>query len=188
MLIDSKDARPLGTEQVGVPVFEASSQSGGKGIDALTLWKLLQTLNRSGMTGKTVLRGRLEASTGPQAHQLTDKSKAISDCRTCHSAGSQAFQSVTISLLEPEGQRVDYGASADVLNSVISLQSVGGFYAIGGTRIKLLDILLILAILGGLAVPVGHLTLGWIFNRYFLAQSQTGAPGDRPAGGGPKAT
>ena len=188
MLIDSKDARPLGTEQVGVPVFEASSQSGGKGIDALTLWKLLQTLNRSGMTGKTVLRGRLEASTGPQAHQLTDKSKAISDCRTCHSAGSQAFQSVTISLLEPEGQRVDYGASADVLNSVISLQSVGGFYAIGGTRIKLLDILLILAILGGTAVPVGHLTLGWIFNRYFLAQSQTGAPGDRPAGGGPKAT
>jgi hypothetical protein len=188
MLIDSKDARPLGTEQVGVPVFEASSQSGGKGIDALTLWKLLQTLNRSGMTGKTVLRGRLEASTGPQAHQLTDKSKAISDCRTCHSAGSQAFQSVTISLLEPEGQRVDYGASADVLNSVISLQSVGGFYAIGGTRIKLLDILLILAILGGLAVPVGHLTLGWIFNRYFLARSQTGAPGDRPAGGGPKAT
>ena len=83
---------------------------------------------------------------------------------------------------------MDYGANADVLNSAISIESVSGFYAIGGTRIELLDILLILAILGGLAVPVGHLTLGWIFKRYFLAQPQTGAPGDRPAGGdGPKA-
>ncbi len=182
MLIDSKDAQPRGTEQVGVPVFAASSQSGDKGIDAQALWKLLQTLNRSGMTGKTVLRGRLEASTGPQAHQLTDKSKAISDCRTCHSAGSQAFQSVTISLLEPEGQRVDYGASADVLNSVISLQSVGGFYAIGGTRIKLLDILLILAILGGIGIPIGHLIMGWIFRHYDLNRPRIDGGGDGHGG------
>jgi hypothetical protein len=45
---------------------------------------------------------------------------------------------------------------------------VGGFYAIGGTRIKLLDILVILAIVGGLGVAVGHLTLGWIFKYYGL--------------------
>src|SRR5208282_5936982 len=98
-----------------------------------------------------------------------------------------AFKSVTISLLRPDGRRVDYGASADVLNSALSLESVRGFYAIGGTRIGLLDILLLLAVLGGLAVPVGHLTLGWIFKRYGLASSQTGGSGDRPAGGdGPK--
>jgi len=187
MLIDSKDAQPLGTEQIGVPLFNASAQSDGKGIDASTLWNLLQTFNRAGVS-KTILRGRLDVRTGAQAHQLADKSKALSDCRTCHSAGSQAFQSVTISLVGPQGQRVDYDANADVLNSAISIESVSGFYAIGGTRIKLLDILLILAILGGLAVPVGHLTLGWIFKRYFLPQPQTGGPGDRPAGGdGPKA-
>ncbi len=179
MLIDSKDAQPLGTEQVGLPVFEASSQSGGKGIDAQALWNLLQTLNRSGIAGKTVLRGRLEASTGPQAHQLADKSKAISDCRTCHSAGSQAFQSETISLVEPGGQRVGYGANADVLSSPISLDSVGGFYAIGGTRIKFLDILVILAILGGVGFAVGHLTLGWIFKHYGL-----NGPGGRGGGHG----
>jgi len=177
MLIDSKDAQPLGTEQVGLPVFEASSQSGSKGIDAQALWNLLQTLNRSGIVGKTVLRGRLEASTGPQAHQLADKSKAISDCRTCHSAGSQAFQSVTISLVKPEGQRVGYGANADVLSSPISLESVGGFYAIGGTRVKLLDILVILAILGGVGFAVGHLILGWIFRYYGLNR-----PGGRGGG------
>src|SRR5208282_5133546 len=76
MLIDSKDAQPLGTEQVGVPVFEASARSGDKGIDAQTLWNLLQTLDRAGI-GKTVVRGRLDVRTGAQAHQLADKSKAI---------------------------------------------------------------------------------------------------------------
>ena len=183
MLIDSKDSQPLETQQVGLPVFEASSQSGGKGIDAQALWNLLQTLDRSGIAGKTVLRGRLEASTGPQAHQLAEASKAISDCRVCHSAGSKAFQSVTISLVEPQGQRVAYGANADVLSSPISLESVGGFYAIGGTRIKLLDILVILAILGGVGFAVGHLTLGWVLKYYGLTRPPTGGHG-RGHGGG----
>ena len=185
MLIDSKDAQPRGIEQVGVPLFEASSHSGDKGIDAQALWNVLQTLNRSGIAGKTVLRGRLEASTGAQAHQLTDKSKAISDCRICHSAGSKAFQNVTISLVEPQGQRLRYGANADVLSSPISLESVGGFYAIGATRIKLLDILLILAVLGGVGVAVGHLTLGWIFKYYGFTPpgGHGGGHGGQPGNG-----
>ena len=75
-----------------------------------------------------------------------------------------------------------------MLSSVISLDSVSGFYAIGGTRIKILDYLLILAFLGGLAVPIGHMTMGWIFRRYFLNRAETAVPGDQPAGGdGPKA-
>ncbi|MBI5912693.1 MAG: cytochrome c3 family protein, partial [Betaproteobacteria bacterium] len=141
MLIDSQ-AKALGTEQIGVPLFDASARSDGKGIDALTLWNLLQTFNRDGLTCRTVVRGRLKVSTGPQAHELADKSKAISDCHTCHRQGSEAFESVTISLVGPDGRRVGYGASADVLSSPISLDSVSGFYAIGGTRIILLDILL----------------------------------------------
>jgi hypothetical protein len=188
MLIDSQ-AVPRGTEQVGVPLFDASAHSDGKGIDAVTLFNLMQTLNRAGLDGKTMLRGRLDVRTGPQAHELADKSKALSDCQVCHRAGSEAFQSVSISLVGPDGRRVDYGANADVLNTAMSLESVSGFYAIGGTRIQILDILLILAVLGGLAVPVGHLTLGWIFKRYVSAQTQSGGPGHRPAGGdGPKAT
>ena len=70
---------------------------------------------------------------------------------------------MTISLVQAQGQRLRYGATADVLSSPISLESVGGFYAIGGTRIKLLDILVILAIVGGLGVAVGHLDPGMDF-------------------------
>ncbi len=169
MLIDSQ-AKARATEQIGIPLFEASVNSDGKGINALALWNLLQTLNRGSVAGnKTIVRGRLTVRTGPQAHQLADKSKALSDCATCHREGSEAFQSVTISLVGPDGRRVGYGANADVLNSPISLESVGGFYAIGGTRIKLLDILLILAILGGVGIAVGHVTLGWIFKRFGLS-------------------
>jgi hypothetical protein len=185
MLIDSK-GKARGTEQIGVPLFDASANSDAKGIDAQTLWNLLQTLNRSGIAGKTVLRGRLDVLTGPQAHQMADKSKAISDCRTCHRGGSQAFQSVTISLVGPDGRRVGYGANADVLNSAFSVDSVSGFYAIGGTRIKLLDILLILAILGGGGIAVGHVTLGWLFRRFGFYHPHSGDHG--PTGGdGPKA-
>lgn len=185
LLLMDGQARARKTEQIGVPLLEASTRSNGQGLDALTLWKLLQTLNREGAAGKTVLRGRLEVRSGPQAHQLADKSKALSDCRTCHHAGSEAFQSVTLSLAGPDGQRVRYDASADVLKSVISLDSVSGFYAIGGTRIKFLDYLLLLAFLGGLAVPIGHMTLGWIFRRFYLNRSQTPGAANPPAGGNP---
>ena len=121
------------------------------------------------MEGKTTLRGRLEVRTGAEAHQLTPKSAAISDCRTCHRQGSDAFQSVSISLVGPDGRRVGYGANADVLNSPMSLGAVKGFYAVGGTRIAALDILFILAVLGGASVGIGHLVLGWILRRYGLA-------------------
>lgn len=187
MLIDNK-AKAMGTEQIGVPVFDASTNSDGKGIDAKTLWTLLQTLNSGGTAGnKTVLRGRLKVSTGPQAHQLAKKDKALSDCHTCHREGSEAFQSVTISLVGPDGRRVGYGANADVLNSAFSLDSVGGFYAIGGTRIKILDILLILAIFGGISIAVGHVALGWFFKRFGYYHPHSGGHGDQPAGDdGPK--
>jgi predicted CXXCH cytochrome family protein len=187
LLMDNK-SKARGTQQIGVPLFEASARSNGQGLDAVTLWNLLRTFNRSGMAGKTILRGRLEVSTGPQAHQLADKSKALRDCQTCHSANSKAFQSVTISLAGPSGRRVRYGANADVLNSVISLDSVSGFYAIGGTRIKLLDILVILAFLAGIGVPIGHMTMGWIFRHFFLPRLQASAAAHgSPGGDGPKA-
>jgi hypothetical protein len=93
---------------------------------------------------------------------------------------------VTISLVGPAGRRVGYGANADVLNSAFSVDSVSGFYAIGGTRIKLLDVLLILAILGGVGIAVGHVVLGWLFKKLGLYHPH--GQGHQPAGGdGPKA-
>lgn len=181
LLIDAKSAQARGSEQAGVPLLDASDRSNGKGIDAQALWNLLNVLNRSGMASKTIVRGRLEAADGPQKHELADKTKAISDCHTCHSAGAKAFQSVTVSLAGPDGRRVNYGASPDILSSPISVDAVSGFYAIGGTRIQILDVLLILAIIGGLGVGVGHLALGWLFRIY--GSLHAGGHGAKPGEG-----
>jgi hypothetical protein len=45
------------------------------------------------------------------------------------------------------------------------MESVRGFYAIGGTRIRLLDTLLVMVVLGALCVPLGHLALKFLFRK-----------------------
>jgi len=53
----------------------------------------------------------------------------------------------------------------DALRSVFSIPSIGGFYAIGGTRITAFDILLVLALLVGIGIPVLHATIRWLASR-----------------------
>ncbi|MBE0625109.1 MAG: hypothetical protein IH606_09895 [Burkholderiales bacterium] len=156
-------------EKEGVPQFESRARladAKGTGLDAMALQSLLRGFNQEGTDGKTTLRGRLEVSTGVEAHQLVRSAEAVRDCAKCHQQGADPFQSVTVSIVGADGRPVRYGAKPEVLNSIISVDSVGGFYAIGGTRIKLLDWLLALAVLGGIGAPLGHLTLNWLFKRY----------------------
>jgi len=156
-------------EKEGVPQFETRARSAdakGAGLDAMALQSLLRGFNAEGTDNKTTLRGRLEVSTGVEAHQLARSAQAIRDCAKCHQQGADPFQSVTVSIVGPDGRPLRYDAQPEVLNSIISVDSVGGFYAIGGTRIKLLDWLLALAVLGGIGVPVGHLTINWLVRRY----------------------
>jgi hypothetical protein len=156
-------------EKEGVPQFEGrvrSADAKGAGLDAMALHSLLREFNREGLDNKTTLKGRLEVSTGAEAHQLMEKSQSIRNCAKCHQQGADAFQSVTVSIVGPDGRRVRYGAKPEVLNSIISVDSVSGFYAIGGTRIKLLDWLLVLAMLGGIGGPLAHMTLRKFFRIY----------------------
>ena len=181
LMIYDKASQSRVTEE-GVPQFEprAGAPPGDDTLDALALWRLLTALNPKGSQDKIMLQGRLEVRTGPEAHGLADKSKALSNCSTCHREGSAAFQNVTISIAGPDGRRIRQEASPGVLTSVISTNSVGGFYAIGATRIKLLDVLVILAFLGGVGFAAGHGTLRWLAG-YLRANPQLFA-GVRSAG------
>ena len=156
-------------EKEGVPQFESRVRAvdlEGKGLNALALQSLLREFNRDGGEGNTILRGRLEVSTGVGSHQLTDKGQAIRDCEHCHQKGAEPFQSVTISIARPDGRAIRYDAHHEVLSSAVSIDSVRGFYAVGATRIKLLDILLIFSVLVGITMPIGHMTLKWLFRKY----------------------
>jgi hypothetical protein len=176
------------SEQKGVPKFARRARAAdakGGGLDAIELWNLMKVFNRDGAAGRTTLRGRMEVSSGVEAHQLADKSQAIGDCNTCHREGAEAFQSVTVSIAGPDGRPVHYGADKEVLNSVISVDSVAGFYAIGGNRIRFLDVLFLLALFSGIAVPAVHLTAKWAF-RHYLNRTDAGKSSESAAHESPR--
>jgi len=139
--------------------------SGDDGLTPVELWKLVRTSSREGQVTDVTLRGRMEVTRGVDAHRLAPRAEAVRSCESCHEGNSEAFQNVTVSISLPDGRKQRYEADNKVLNSAISVDSVGGFYAPGGTRIKLLDGILALAIFGALAVPVGHITLGKILRK-----------------------
>lgn len=154
------------SEKTGVPQFERltnAADTKDMGLDERALWSLLKEFNRDGAGGKTSLRGRLEVRSGVEAHQLSEKSRAIKDCNTCHRAGAAPFQSVTLTIAGPDGRPLRHGIQKEVLSSLTAMESVSGFYAIGSTRIKLLDTLLVLVLLGAISVPLGHMTIKRLF-------------------------
>lgn len=174
LVLFNSTTKEAAQKPVGVPEFDHLQDASGSlsGLDPTTLFKLMQALNHPGATSRTTLKGRLDVSTGEEAHRLAVASQAISDCRTCHEAGAKAFQSVTVSVAGAAGIPVYFPVNRGVLRSVASIQSIGGFYAIGGTRITLLDILLILALAAGFGVPALHIGIRWLSRR----------PGDHPPG------
>jgi len=161
-------------EKEGRPAFQRLARSidrDGNGLDALELRALLAEINRGATQAPGTLRGRIELRSAAEAHQLSEKANAIRDCASCHSYGAEPFQNVTVSITGPDGRPIRYRAQKEVLNSVLSTDSLRHFYAMGGTRNRMLDVLLILAVLGGISVPIGHQLMKRIINR----QS-----GDRP--------
>jgi predicted CXXCH cytochrome family protein len=154
------------SEKSGVPQFDKRTEAADvnkQGLNERALWSLLKEFSQSEGDSKTVLQGRLEVSSGVEAHQLSEKSKAIKECDTCHKKGAEPFQSVTLTIAGPDGRPVRHGVQQDVLNSLMSVDSVRGFYVIGSTRIKLLDILLVLVVLGAMSVPIAHMTVKRLF-------------------------
>ncbi|MEY4138972.1 MAG: hypothetical protein RLZZ371_1154 [Pseudomonadota bacterium] len=154
------------SEKSGVPQFEkraGAADANNQGLNERALMSLLKEFSQSGTDSKTVLQGRLEVRSGAEAHQLSHKSEAIKDCDTCHKKGAEPFQSVTLTIAGPDGRPLRHGVQQDVLNSLMSVDSVSGFYVIGSTRIKLLDILLVLVVLGAMSVPIAHMTVKRLF-------------------------
>lgn len=164
-LFDNVAGRQI-SEKTGVPLFKKRAEAADEsklGLDERALLSLLKDFNEGGVQGKTVLRGRLEVRSGIEAHQLSEKSKAIKDCNTCHQAGAEPFQSVTLTIASPDGRPIRHGVQKAVLTSLMATESVRGFYAIGSTRIKLLDYLLLLVALGAIGVPLLHMTIKRMF-------------------------
>jgi hypothetical protein len=84
---------------------------------------------------------------------------------TCHRKGAEAFENVTVSVVGPDGKRVHYEVRKEVLSAPTSVDSVRGFYAVGGTRVGALDVLLLVVLAGGISAPFVHFLLRRLLRR-----------------------
>jgi hypothetical protein len=167
-------------EKEGAPLFGQLAQAAdanGDGLDANELRNLLQEVNRGASIPKT-LRGRVELRADVEAHRLADKSRAIRACDNCHQYGAEPFQNVTVSVTGPDGRPARHAAHQGILSSALAVQSLPEFYAIGGTRSRILDALLVLALLGGFGIPAGHMTMKWLFRKYRARRAGSGGGND----------
>ena len=167
-LYDNLEQAPVSRQsETGAPFEQQLSDidPAGDGLDPVELWKLVRQGSRDGKPVDVTLRGRLEVTTGVDAHRIAPSTEAVRSCESCHQGGAEGFENVTVSISRPDGRKERFQADQKVLNSVVSVDSVGDFYAPGGTRIRLLDGLLLLALVGGLAVPIGHIALGRYLRR-----------------------
>jgi hypothetical protein len=170
-------AKQWAAEKEGAAQFEKLARSfdaDGKGLDPEELRNFLAAINPDGMPRKT-LRGRVELRTSVEAHQLAGKADAIRACDSCHRAGAEPFRNVTVSITGPDGRPVRYRAHETVLSAPLAMAALPEFYAIGGTRSQLLDILFVLVLLGGAAVPIGHVTVR-LLARILLKKGAGGKP------------
>ena len=92
------------------------------------------------------------------------KTEATRNCETCHHPDSEYFKNVIVVMSTGDGNTKALPAEGGVLQSIYSILPVRKFYAIGGTNINLFDLLFYLALIGGLAVPIGHLTVRIVFS------------------------
>ena len=133
-------------EKAGVPQFAQrvkAEDTGNAGLTEADLDALLKQFGSDpGTKGKVVLRGRLEVRSAPRRTSSGAKDKALKACDTCHRQGAAAFQSVVLSIASADGRPLRHAVQKQVLGEVTAFDSVRGFYALGSTRIKLLDWLL----------------------------------------------
>jgi len=156
-------------EKPGEPWFEKLAKSvdaDSKGLDARELLELVKKINPAGTVAPKTFRGRIELRSNVEAHRLADKGSAIKACDSCHREGAEPFRNVTVSVTGPDGRPLRHPAQREILNAASAVASLPEFYAIGGTRSGLLDILFILALLGGAGFPLGHMAVRWLFRKY----------------------
>ena len=113
-----------------------------------------------GTLGNISVRGRMETKSGVSAHQIASMNFARRTCDSCHRDDRQQNQNLTVSVPGADGRVQQFEADRETLGSVAGVESMSQVYALGGSTNKLLDIAFLLSLAAGIAVPIGHFTLG----------------------------
>jgi hypothetical protein len=162
-LYDRKTGKPISEEEVSrllgtdAAGLKKELDPLGKGVGSTEVWNIMRKLNDKG--ANVTFLGRLDVRKGTEAHLLAEKKKAVRDCEYCHRADTDFYKSVSIVLFKSDGRPTFHNAKQEVLGSIFTILPASQFYVLGGTRIGLLDIIGIIAVLGGIAFPIGHIAI-----------------------------
>jgi predicted CXXCH cytochrome family protein len=163
-LFDTKTGKPLTEQEImkiidsGANGFKEKIDINGDGIiEGKEVWNLFWLLSKKGEW--TTFMGKMDVSSASEAHQIGTKKEATRECEKCHLPESPYFENVFIVVSKDSAETTLLPARKGILSSVYSILPVRKFYAIGGTNISLFDILFYVALIGGIAVPIGHITL-----------------------------
>ena len=119
-------------------------------IDLNELEDMVLLLRQKDIRG--TFHGELVMELVPTVHHI-NRGKANRNCEQCHNPQSPFFSEVYICLNRGDGTIEQHKVKREVLSSYY----VNHFYAISGTRVRLLDKIGLLLIAGGLTVVASHL-------------------------------
>jgi len=169
ILYDRRTGKPLPEGEL-LKVLETDSAglsekldtNGDGGIDPKELWNVFALLFKKGYI--TVFNGKMDVRSAADAHQIGPKAEAIKDCAKCHVPNAELFKDVFVVIKKEDGKPVLINAKREILTSVMSILPMSKFYVLGSTSIELFDILFIVALIGGIAVPIGHISIRILFS------------------------
>jgi len=98
--------------------------------------------------------GEIRVDIVPTVHHV-NRGKANRECEQCHNPNSPFFEDVQICLNKEDGTIDHHQVERNVLESYY----VNHFYALSGTRVRLLDKIGLALVAGGVSVVIAHLTV-----------------------------
>lgn len=125
-------------------------QDGNGILDFKEFEDMVLLMRQKGVRG--TFRGELLSEVQPVVHHV-NRGEAKRTCETCHQPTSPFFAEVNITLNHDDGTVLHLPVERRVLESYY----VNHFYALGGTRVRILDKIGILLPIGGVLVVALHL-------------------------------
>ncbi|WP_051920801.1 multiheme c-type cytochrome [Thermodesulfobacterium hydrogeniphilum] len=160
-LINKSNNKPLTLEKISellnldpAGVKEKIDLNGDNIIEEKELWQFLNFLKPQ---VKIDLKGRLDIINANDAHRIVSKKDAIKDCTVCHNPQAKFVGKFEINKEGAKPEKINM--ERKVVNSIYAIPNIRDFYVLGLTKITILDIIFVLAALGGLAFAFGHLGL-----------------------------
>jgi predicted CXXCH cytochrome family protein len=159
----------------------ASKTAGSRkvSLDPQHLWNIYQELNTKEQ--KVKMSGTVGLSDSLHAHYLVPKGSAVRQCEWCHTADSEFFTTISLTVKGKDGRETFYNVDSAAMGSLFAMLPLNQFYAIGSMRQQAFDIMGAVMIMGGLAVPVLHGSIRMLTARRRQAKQHNGpGRGARP--------